>query len=481
MRRKKIVVLRLSLLVIILTCFSVQQSVSAQSSWKFKKAVLKYVDLSDGAEITAQPVKTDIIKLKKIKSSDSTIITIDLNSIVHSNLSGIGGAFNEQGGEAFMTLPEEDRKVLSEALFNPTMGSGFSFCRTAVGASDFGLDAYSYSETAEDYEMKYFSVERDEKSVIPFILAATKENPAMQIFASPWSPPGWMKELGTMDGGEENPSANVLKSDPNIYKAYGLYFSKYVQEYAKRGVRINRLIVQNETDMNPKYPGCDMLPEQMSELISDYIAPQFYQDGIKTEIWAGSFRGKRSDAQNFMKLKDAKDADGVGLQYCGPNVMKELRAKYPDLKMMHTEGRCENGNNTMKQARNRFGEVAFWINGGSENFCYWNIALNEESKSGWDWKQNSLIKIDRKAGEIIYNPDFAPIALLSRYIRPGDKSLKVETPKGSHAIAISNNDRLVVFVQNNEKTAQAKTLMMEGEVYSANIPAESLCALIFEK
>ena len=380
-----------------------------------------------------------------------------------------------------MTLSESSRKTLAEALFNPTMGAGFSFCRTAVGASDFGLNEYSYSETAEDYEMKYFSVLRDEKSVIPFILAAKKENPAMLMFASPWSPPAWMKVSGKMQGGDKNHAENKLRAEPAIYKAYGLYFSKYIQAFAKSGVSLDRLIVQNETDMNPKYPGCDMSPEQMSELITDYIRPQFINDGVKTEIWAGTFRGNRSDAQKFMKLKNAKDAVGVGLQYCSPKVMAELSEKYPDLKMMHTEGRCENGKNTLDQARKRFGEVAMWINSGTENFCYWNIVLNEERKSGWNWSQNSLVVIDRKTAKVIYTPDFAPIALLSRYIQPGDKSLKVETAKGKDAITVCNDKRMVVFVQNNEKTAKDQQLKLDGKVYSATIPAQSLCALVFEK
>jgi len=476
MKRKFIV---FQLIALILCGFSVQQTIYAQSSWNYKKATLSYVDLSDDAEITAQPVKTKTIRLKKSKSSEDAIV-IKLNNIINANLMGIGGAFNEQGGEAFMSLPESGRKALIESLFSSTKGSGFSFCRTAVGSSDFGLSAYSYSEVPEDYEMKYFSVDRDKKSVIPFILAAKSENPNLKMFASPWSPPGWMKESGKMDGGSKSPATNVLRANPKIYKAYALYFSKYVQEYAKNGVNIDRLVVQNETDMNPKYPGCDMSPEQMAELITNYIKPQFAKDQVKTEIWAGSFRGKRSDAQKFMKLKNATDAVGVGLQYCSPSVLKELNKNYPNLKKMHTEGRCENGKNSMAQARIRFGEIASWINLGCENYCYWNIVLNETSKSGWGWKQNSLINIDRTTKVVTYNPDYAPISLMSRYIRPGDKSLKVEIKEGT-ALAVCNNYRLVVFLQNDEKTTKLRHLNLEGKVFSVKIPAQSLSALIFEK
>ena len=471
---------KLQLLAIILACFTVQQTVFAQSSWKFKKATLSYVDLSDSAEITAQPVKTELIKLKKGKSADAAI-TVNLNNIVHPSLSGIGGAFNEQGGEAFMCLPDADRKLLAEALFSPTKGSGFSLCRTAVGSSDFGLSAYSYSEVAEDYEMKHFSVERDTKSVIPFILAAKAENPDLQMFASPWSPPGWMKVSGRMDGGKGNDSINVLKSDPAIYKAYALYFSKYVQEYAKHGANINRLHVQNETDMNPPYPGCDMSPKQLAELISEYILPQFKKDGVKTELWVGTFRGKRSDAQNYMKLDGSKDAVGVGMQYCKPEDLKELRTNYPNLKMMHTEGVCYNGQNSMSQARTRFAEIAQYINGGCENYCYWNMVLNETGTSAWNWKQNSLINIDRKAGVVTYNPDYAPVSLLSRFIRPGDQCLQVETTEGEAAIAVRNSNRLIVFVQNNANTSRTQNLNLDGKVYAVEIPAQSLCALILEK
>ncbi|MCG9792330.1 glycoside hydrolase family 30 protein [Flavobacterium algicola] len=471
---------KIQLLAIFLTSFLGVQVVLAQTSWKFKKAKLSYVDLSDGAQITAQPIKTENVKLKKIKNVDAAI-TINLKSVVNANLSGVGGAFNEQGGEAFMALSEADRNAFTTTLFNPKNGAGLTFCRTAIGSSDFGLSAYSYSEVADDFEMKHFSIERDTKTVIPFILAAKVENPDLKMFASPWSPPAWMKVSGKMDGGKGNDSINVLKVNPAIYKAYALYFSKYIQEYAKQGVVINRVHIQNETDMNPPYPGCDMSPKQMAELVSKYILPQFQKDGIKTEIWAGTFRGKRSDAQNFMKLEGAKDVVGVGLQYCKPEVLKELRTNYPNLNMMHTEGACFNGKNSMDQARKRFSEMADWFNGGSENYCYWNMVLNETSSSAWNWKQNSLVTIDRNTKSITYNPDYAPVALLGQYIRPGDQSMKVDTPEGIFAIAVRNSDRLVVFVENKETLVKKQQLKLDGKFYTAEIPAQSVCALVFEK
>jgi hypothetical protein len=106
------------------------------------------------------------------------------------------------------------------------------------------------------------------------------------------------------------------------------YISKYVQAYARHGVSIDRIVVQNETDMNP-----------------GYIRPQFKQDGLKTEIWAGTFRG-----------------------------------------------------------------------------------------------------INRQTGEVTYNADFAPLALMSRFIRPGDQLLQADIQGGRVIVVRSQagNDTFVI-------------------------------------
>ncbi|WP_165730790.1 hypothetical protein [Polaribacter sp. 20A6] len=440
---------------------------------------LNYVTLANGTIVSPQPVKSKNIDLIS-KKEGSLSFKVELDSVIHQNLSGIGGAFNEMGGEAYISLSLENQKELSNALFNIREGSGLSNCRTAVGSSDFGLSAYSYSEIPEDYKMENFSIEREKSSVIPFLQAAYNVNPDLKMFASPWSPPGWMKESGTMDGGNTNLEKNTLRKDPKIYEAYALYFAKYIKAYKENGINLDRLIIQNETDMNPTYPGNDMQPEEMANLVSNYIIPQFKESNIDTEIWAGSFRGKRKDAQKFMSLEKASDVVGVGLQYAPSSTLKTLKENHPDIKIMHTEGRCENGDNSMKQARNRFSEIATWLNYGSENYCYWNIILNETSTSGWGWKQNSLINIDREKDVITYNADYAPISLLSQYIRPGDKSLIVNTPENKKAIAVKNKDRVVVFLENNETAATTQNIELKGKTYAVDLPAESLCAFVFK-
>ncbi|MDB2385426.1 hypothetical protein N9V96_03025, partial [Polaribacter sp.] len=395
-----------------ITVFISTFSINAQ-----KSAKVYYVQLIEGQQIQANPIKE--IEAKSEGKGISVRIYPD---ITFQTIAGIGGAFNEIGGEALMSLSEEQQNDIMKNLFNED-GANFTVCRTAIGASDFGIDAYSYSEVPNDFKMKKFSIEREKNSVIPFIQMAYKYNPDMELFASPWSPPGWMKESGLMDRGEEFPEKNVLKGDPKIYKAYAKYFSKYVEAYAKEGISVDKIVIQNEQDISTKYPSCHMPPKQMGEFVINYLRPQFEKDNTPAEIWAGSFRtAKRLDGLEFVSNKEWRDSvDGIGVQYMNSRQVKNMEAVFPEIKFLHTEGNCYGGKNSVDQAFSRFNEVAGFINYGVPNFCYWNMILNEDSSSGWGWKQNSLIKINRKTKTVTYNPDYAAMALFGRFMKPGMK------------------------------------------------------------
>ncbi|MDX2431696.1 MAG: hypothetical protein QNK35_12240 [Bacteroides sp.] len=195
-------------------------------------------------------------------------------------------------------------------------------------------------------------------------------------------------------------------------------------------------------------------------------------------MWAGTFRGKRDDAAKFIAIEGADKIDGIAMQYAAPhNVKAAVEAGYP---VMHTEGKCYNSKNTMAQAQSRFSEVCMWLNAGSENYCYWNMVLNEESKSGWGWKQNSMIKIDRQAKTVTYNADYAPMALLSKFIRPGDQSIHTVTPDEVDALAIRNEKQLVVFLQNETDAIAKQNIAFTDQNYTVELPAKSLCAFVFK-
>jgi glucosylceramidase len=398
--------------------------------------------------------------------------------IEFQTMEGMGGAFNEIGGEALQALPLDAQAEVMKNLFSVEDGAGFSFCRTAVGASDFGIDAYSYDDVEGDYKMKHFSIEREAKTVIPYIQKAYEFNPDLKMFASPWSPPAWMKYSGFMDRGDEFRETNSLKDEAKIYEAYALYFSKYIQAYADKGIQIDRLVVQNETDASTKYPSCLMPVEQMAKFTKNYLRPRFEKDKITSEIWAGTFR--TAGQLEGVKLAASADLrapfDGIGIQYSSSSSIRDILGLYPEAHIMHTEGNCHNGANNWAQATDRFNEIASYVNAGSPNYCYWNMILNETTESGWGWKQNSLINIDRETQKVTYNPDFQTIAFMSKYLKAG--TVRVASFSRGKLISVKKDNKLYLLVQNTKDTADSYDCQVDTESRAVvEIPANSLSVI----
>lgn len=84
-----------------------------------------------------------------------------------------------------------------------------SLMRICMGTPDFAASAwYSYDDLPRgqtDPEMQCFSIAPDRRYVLPILKLALRENADLKFFASPWSPPGWMKTNGALCGGGIEP------------------------------------------------------------------------------------------------------------------------------------------------------------------------------------------------------------------------------------------------------------------------------------
>ncbi|EOR94601.1 glycosyl hydrolase, 30 family [Arcticibacter svalbardensis MN12-7] len=449
---------------------------SQTDQFDLSKIKIVYVNLDSGE---ANPIKT-----QKTKYFDGTIKKnsplIIYPNIEFQTLEGIGGAFNENGGEAISYLNAEQINGLFKNLFS-AQHAGFSFCRTAIGASDFGLDAYSYSNENDDFGMSHFSINRDKKYVIPYIKNALKFNPNLFVFGSPWSPPAWMKQNNSMVETEAGAKVNTLKKIPKIYDAYSKYLAKYVLAYKENGINIKRITIQNEVDMSTKYPSCLMPPAEMVNFATAYLIPQFKKDNLNTELFGGTFRSAAQlDMYDFLSTKGADQLGGVGVQYSSSQYIQETQIKYPKVKIFHTEGNCNGGANSSTEARKRFGEVASYINSGCTAYTYWNMILNETGESGWGWKQNSLINIDRKTKSIQYNPDYNAIYLMSAIIKPGDVRI-ASMHKGGMISVKDKTGTIKIIVQNDEGVEKGYEIKDGAQSTKITVPANSLIAIIIGK
>lgn len=133
-------------------------------------------------------------------------------------------------------------------------GLNFNIARVSIGASDYSAEVYTYDDMPEDVGLRYFSIERDKQYIIPMLREILRVKPELTIFASPWSPPAWMKTGGSIGGG-------FMRN--KYIDHYAEYFVKFIKAYRAEGIRIAAVTPQNEpeTHQDGAMPACIWHPE----------------------------------------------------------------------------------------------------------------------------------------------------------------------------------------------------------------------------
>jgi glucosylceramidase len=169
-------------------------------------------------------------------------------------IDGFGACFNELGWEALNALEAETRENIFRELFAPGVGTNFTICRMPLGANDFSRDWYSYDEIADDFTLEHFMIENDLETLIPFIHRAQHHQPSLKLWASPWSPPTWMKYNKHYAAALPWPGSNVenglrpdqvgkegtdmfIQEEP-YFHAYANYFGRFIDAYQEQGIQL---------------------------------------------------------------------------------------------------------------------------------------------------------------------------------------------------------------------------------------------------
>ena len=361
---------------------------------------------------------------------------------------GFGTCFSELGAQALNTLDPKEKSAILDELFGKD-GANFNYCRTPIGASDFALDFYSYNETDGDYEMKNFSIERDEKLLLPLILEGVKRQEEMQMFASPWCPPLWFKTKKVYSNGVFN------RTEENL-KAYALYFKKYVQAYHKAGVPIVHVHPQNEPCSNQVFPSCVWRGNELAEFIGGYLGPALENEGV--DIFYGTINGpegdwrfnwtRYSDYLGYAMQTDAKKyIKGVGYQWAGKFALPQTQDDYPELEIIQTESECGDGKNTWERMMHVYALMRHYFRFGATAYVYWNISLEGDGASTWGWNQNSLVNV--VDGKAHLTNEYYLMKHFSHFVKRGARYVKMHGDMSSICTAFQNpNGEYVVVAYN---------------------------------
>ncbi len=405
---------------------------------------------------------------------------------------GMGSSLDETTVYALLKnhTDAQIRQIL-KALIDPTAGIGMNLFRLPFGTSDFSDGRavssqpngfYSY----QDDEHGAFSVENDRKlgifHVVKLAMAVAKESGRpIKFFASAWSPPGWMKDSGSLIGGR------LLTGKIPDYAAY---LRKAVQAYEAEGIPLYAITTNNEHYVAPtKYPGCFFDAEQ-EKLLVEALGREFGQAGLKTKIWIldHNFDIWKQAAKTLAGLKtDSNDgfADGVAFHHYGgkPIQMSKLHAAFPDKSIQFTEG-SDWGANGMD-------EIAQIFRNGSSSYVSWVTMADQTPQEHIQGPYNKppslspvlFVKSDGAGPEWFKIPEYYLYGQFMKFVQPG--AVRIEIDPGSEEtatnVAFKNPDGGIVLVAiNQNEWMQDVRFLVEGNQFATTLPPATVATYLLK-
>ncbi|HEY4186483.1 MAG TPA: glycoside hydrolase family 30 beta sandwich domain-containing protein, partial [Polyangia bacterium] len=399
-----------------------------------------------------------------------------------------------------------------------TDGAHFTWGRIPIGASDYATSRYTLDDAnpanptvngesgrpAADTSLANFKIANghDDKNLIPYIKAAQGVNSSLRFWASPWTPPIWMKtgynanQAGKLsgwtasyfDGGSANGSSANLD-------AYAQYYTKFVQGYKDMGINIEIVSPQNEPGYEQNYPSClwdsatyvswvKTLGAAMKSLNVKVMLGTLSNNGDTVE---GKARHDTDIATAVLNDSSAMSFVSVaGVQW---GVLDAVNGgtRFGSLPIWATEHKCGNYpwgpsgfpayNGTQAPNDQAYG-VESWgyirdaINkGGVTSYSAWNMVLDKNglgNDTSRDWRQDSLLVVN--GGSITQTPAYYVFRHFSQFVNPG---AKVVTTTGGDAVAFKNSDGTLVVVMYNKDAAKATyTVSIGGKKMQVAMPAQ---------
>ena len=404
---------------------------------------------------------------------------------------GIGGALTDASAETFAELPESRQEEVLEAYFDTASGIGYTLARTNINSCDFSSGSYTYVDEG-DGTLESFSIAHDLQFKIPLIRRAiAASGNRLKLFASPWSPPAFMKDNNDMlHGGQLR---------PEYFDAWARYYTKFIKSYRSEGVPVWGITIQNEPMATQIWESCIYQAEEERDFLKNHLGPVMVREGlgdVNIIVWDHNRDLIVQRAQAIFDDPDAAQyAWGIGFHWyedwSGGEQMYGnvalVNRLYPDKHILFTEGTPASFDST-GYARWSLGEeygrsMIHDFNSGAEGWTDWNILLDEEG--GPNHVGNfcfAPIHADTRTGDLIYTNSYYYIGHFSKFIRPGAKRI-LATPSRSMLLttAFLNEDGTVaVVVMNPTPRGGQYHLTVGSSSVDVSSPPHSIQTVVFQ-
>jgi glucosylceramidase len=396
-------------------------------------------------------------------------------------MAGFGAAITEASAWLMRNgMSPAQRDALMQELFTREgQGLGFDLTRLTIGASDFSRRHYSLDDMQPgqtDPELKHFSLDPERADVIPAVKQALALNPGLQVMASPWSAPGWMKTTDSLVQGQLR---------PEFYGAFAQYMVRYVEEMKAEGIPIFALTLQNEPHFEPgDYPGMRMTPRTRAAVVGQHLGPLLKSKGLQTQIleWDHNWDEPWSPLSMLTDETARQYVSGVAWPcYAGDvSAQSQVARQFPELDVWFTE--CSGG-----EWKPQWAETLPWLmrnliigstRHGARGVLMWNLALDPAHGPhlGGCKDCRGVVTIDPKTGQVTRNIEYYAFGHASRFVKQGARRVDSHgDAQGLDHVAFTDPDGgTALIVSNSAAQPRRFTVQAPGQRFSYELPASGV-------
>ncbi|GAB4092580.1 glycoside hydrolase family 30 protein [Flaviaesturariibacter terrae] len=409
------------------------------------------------------------------------VIDVDSASSFQT-VDGFGYTLTGGSADLIMGLPAGTRQTLLRELFSQDAGAlNISYLRISIGASDLSAQVYSYDDHPAgqtDPSLQNFSIAPEETSLIPLLQQIRSINPSLQLLASPWSAPAWMKDNGSSIGG------SLM---PQYYATYAQYFVKYLQAMQQHGLPVQAITVQNEPQHGGNNPSMLFTAAQEADFVKSHMGPAFAAAGLSTRILVWDHNCDHPEYPLAVLNDPAAKAfiDGSAFHlYAGDiSALSQVHNAHPDRNVYFTEQYTASngsfGGDLRWHLRNVvIGSMRNW----SRNALEWNLAndaaYGPHTPGGCDVCRGALTI---SGGSVSRNVSYYIIAQASRFVPTGSVRIASNNNGNLYSVAFRRPDgkKVLLVLNDGSNTAQAFNIRYNGRWVSTALEAGAAATYVW--
>ena len=258
------------------------------------------------------------------------------------------------------------------------------------------------------------------------------KKPRLNIVASPWSPPAFMKTTFMQRFGGH------LK--PWHYGTYAKYIHKWLDAYRSEGIKVNYLTPQNEPHAIQIWESCLYSFRAQRRLAYKYLAKELANTKTQLLLWDHNKKNLTNIADHLFNgkyvTKYGSKEKIAGLCYhwytgTFPDEMWQVRQKYPDIMLLSSE-MCVGFSpydpaDWATAANPYYYEIMSDINTGASAWIDWNMLLDWQG--GPSYCKNyvkSPVILNEKGDDFILTPIYDALKKFAKLFPVGSRVIRCE-------------------------------------------------------